>query len=82
MSCGLHVRIILVFDAVFDAIVVGDAGWKVLRAAFDQLAADLMRDLPPPSQGDVGRTPSADNRRITQTVHKLKGQLALAPARC
>jgi len=47
MLCGLHVRILLVFDAVFDGVVSADAGWKVLRATFDQLGNELWRDLPP-----------------------------------
>jgi hypothetical protein len=46
MLCGLHVRILLVFDAVFDGVVCADAGWKVLRATFDQLGNELLRDLP------------------------------------
>lgn len=57
MLCGLHVRIILVFDAVFDGIVVADAGWKVLRTTFDQLAMELMRDLPPPAQAKESGAP-------------------------
>jgi hypothetical protein len=53
MLCGLHVRILLVFDAAFDHIIISDAGWKVLRVTFDQLAVELMRELPPvPSEPD------------------------------
>jgi hypothetical protein len=47
MLCGLHLRILLVFDAVFDNVMIEDPGWKVLRTTFEQLAAELMRDLPP-----------------------------------
>jgi hypothetical protein len=47
MLCGLHVRILRVFDAVFDGVLSGDAGWKLLRATLDQLATDLWSDLPP-----------------------------------
>jgi hypothetical protein len=46
MLCGLHLRILLVFDAVFDNVIIEDAGWIVLRATFEQLATELMRDLP------------------------------------
>jgi hypothetical protein len=45
--CGLHARILLLFDAVFDNQVTGDAGWSVLKVSFDQLAMELLRDLPP-----------------------------------
>jgi len=45
--CGLHVRILLVFDAVFDNHVTGDAGWSALKVTSDQLAMELLRDLPP-----------------------------------
>jgi hypothetical protein len=52
--CALHGRILLVFDAVFDGVMNGDAGWRVLQATFDQLAADLLRDLPlPPSRPEA-----------------------------
>jgi len=44
---GLHVRILLVFDAVFDNIATNDPGWRLLRTTFDQLVMDLHRDLPP-----------------------------------
>ena len=45
--CGLHVRILLVFDAVFDNVITNDPVWNMLRATFDPFAADLMRALPP-----------------------------------
>jgi hypothetical protein len=47
MLCNLHVRIMLVFDACFDGSVVQDAGWKMLSATFEELTAELQRDLPP-----------------------------------
>jgi hypothetical protein len=47
MLCGLHVRILHVFDAVFDGVLSADAGWKMLRATFDELAKGLWRDLTP-----------------------------------
>ena len=47
MLCGLHVRILLVFDAIFDGIMSADAGWKLLRATFDKLAKELSRDVTP-----------------------------------
>lgn len=50
MLCGLHVRIMLVFDACFDGSVIQDAGWKMLSATFEQLSSELARSLPP----DVG----------------------------
>jgi len=50
MLCGLHVRTLLVFDAAFDGVVSAHAGWKVLRATFDQLSTELSRDLPPLSE--------------------------------
>ena len=53
---GLHVRVLLVFDAVFDNEVTGDAGWSVLRVTFDQLAMELLRDLPPPPGEQVATT--------------------------
>jgi hypothetical protein len=60
MLCGLHVRILLVFDAVFDGIVAVDAGWNLLQVTFDQLAADLMRNLPPlPQEDESGVRPDA-----------------------
>ncbi len=50
--CGLHVRILLVFDAVFDSTVTADPGWNVLRTTFEPLAQELMQavpKLPPPT---------------------------------
>jgi hypothetical protein len=58
MLCSLHVRILLVFHACFEGTVAQDAGWKVLCATFDQLAAELARGLPPPNEQ---QDPSAPN---------------------
>lgn len=49
--CGLHIRILLVFNAVFNNLMTGDPGWNVLRVTCDQLAVVLLRDLPPLSSG-------------------------------
>jgi len=51
--CALHIRILLVFDAAFDNVMTSDGGWKVLRVTGDQLAADLLRGLPPPPGHDA-----------------------------
>lgn len=45
--CGLHVRILLLFDECFDNAVTTDSGWKLLKATFDQLGKDLLNALPP-----------------------------------
>jgi hypothetical protein len=46
MLCGLHIRILLVFDAVFEGHITEDAGWRLLQATFDQLRTELLRELP------------------------------------
>jgi hypothetical protein len=58
MLCCLHVRIMLVFDACFEGTVVQDAGWKMLSATFDQLAADLARGLPARNEQQDPGTPN------------------------
>lgn len=50
MLCGLHVRILLVFDTVFDKVISTDAGWNLLKVTCDQLVGDLLRAL---SSGDL-----------------------------
>jgi hypothetical protein len=46
MLCGVHARILLVFDACFDNVVTGDKEWQMLKATFDQLGGDLLKSLP------------------------------------
>jgi hypothetical protein len=45
--CGLHSRILVLFDACFDHVVSVDPGWQMLKATCDQLGADLFKALPP-----------------------------------
>jgi hypothetical protein len=45
--CGLHGRILNLFDACFDKITTTDKGWQMLKTTFDQLGADLLKTLPP-----------------------------------
>jgi hypothetical protein len=44
--CGLHVRILALFDACFDNVLSNDKGWQMLKATFDQLGSDLLKTLP------------------------------------
>jgi hypothetical protein len=44
--CGIHGKILDVFDACFDNAASNDGGWKMLRATFDQLGIDLWKELP------------------------------------
>jgi hypothetical protein len=44
------------------------------------LSPSLTKKAEPPPTGE--RLRKLDNRCITKTIHKLKGQSALAPARC
>ena len=44
--CGLHGRILALFDACFDNVVSNDKGWQMLKATFDQLGSDLLKTLP------------------------------------
>jgi hypothetical protein len=46
--CSIHVHTLMVFNATFDNVMADDAGWKLLKTTFDQLAADLLREVPPP----------------------------------
>lgn len=45
--CGLHGKILLLFDACFDNLVSNDKGWQILKATFDQLGIDLRKNMPP-----------------------------------
>ena len=45
LLCGVHVRVIRVFDACFDDLVSSDGGWKLLAATFEQVGSELTRDL-------------------------------------
>lgn len=51
--CGIHGKILGVFDACFDNMVSNDGGWKMLKATFDQLGADLWKQLPPDDAADA-----------------------------
>jgi len=55
----MHARILLVFNAVFDDVLTDDPGWKLLKTTFDQMAADLLREVPPPA------TPEAETEQET-----------------
>jgi hypothetical protein len=45
--CGIHGRILEVFDACFDNMISNDSGWKLLKATFDELGTALWKELPP-----------------------------------
>lgn len=45
--CGVHIRILDIFDECLDRMVSQDAGWKMLRATCDQMGSDLLQLLPP-----------------------------------
>jgi hypothetical protein len=46
--CSMHAHILLVFNAVFEQVMTDDPGWKLLKTTFDQMAADFLREVPPP----------------------------------
>jgi hypothetical protein len=52
-QCSAHAHILLVFNEVFENVMTNDPGWKLLKTTFDQLAADLLRQVPPPSDRET-----------------------------
>lgn len=45
--CGIHGKILEVFDTCFDHMISNDSGWKLLKTTFDTLGLHLWSELPP-----------------------------------